>query len=296
MITTWRHRFSAGVATLVLASAPAVAQAPANPYAPICPAGSTALVDSLDAYVTIGAGTAFNDHVYSAEARKTILFYADAIRQRFVPPPTLGTMPLLAEAAIATWGGDPSPHSAVGARLVLIVKGNGRLRDKFWQYVPQSRPFANALVAAVVAADTSRDFEGMPRASQSDGDDTVVVQVRAAAGPGANDLPLMRARLATILADTPPVRTKRGNLFYPSNAGDAGLEAFSEVEYHVGANGKVIMPSVQFTRLNWRDFVRPVEGALRESEYAPASSGGCAVPTRMRGTFSFTNENRKPEP
>jgi hypothetical protein len=279
-----------------LIALPAAAQTPANPYAPICPAGSRANVDSLDAYVTIGAGTAFNEHTYSPAARKNILFYADAIRQRFVPPSSLGAVPLLAEVPMTSWGGYESQHSAVGARLVIVVKGNGRLRDKYWQLAPQSRPLANALVAAVVAADTSHDFEGVPRALESDGDDTVVVQIRAVDRPGSNDLPMMRVRLATIVPDTPALRTKKGGLFYPSNAGNAGLEALAEVEYHVGADGKVIMPSVQFTRLNWRDFVRPVEGALRASEYAPASSGGCAIPIRMRGTFTFTNENAKPAP
>jgi hypothetical protein len=273
------------------ASAPA-AGAQSNstqPAAPICGAGQTPQIDTEVVTVVINPGTAWNRRKYTDADRGRILFYADAIRQRFVQPASLGVTPTLAEPLYEAWGGELSRHSAVGGKLVLVVKSNGRLREAFWQVLPLSAPFARALYAAAITADTARDFDNIPGGSGSHMDDTLVVQTRTVASDlPANALPLMRAQLTSYAMETQATTIKKGGLYYPINASDAGVENEGEMQVIVGSDGKAVMPWSQITRLDWRDFVSTMRRAVAESQFAPARSGGCAVPSVMIHSFKFS--------
>ncbi len=278
------------VATAVCARAQGATMQPA---VPICAAGQAPQIDTEVVTVVINPGTAWNRRTYTDADRGRILFYADAIRQRFVQPADLGVTPTLAEPLYEAWGGELSRHSAVGGKLVLVVKSNGRLREAFWQVVPLSAPFARALYAAAIAADTARDFEGIPGAAESHVDDTLVVQVRTVPGePPSNALPLMRARLTSYVMDSPAVTIKEGTMYYPTNAEYARVENEGEMQVVVGSDGKAVMAWSQITRIDWRDFVTTMRRAIEGSLFAPARSGGCAVPSVMIHRFKFSVERR----
>lgn len=260
---------------------------------PICDAHQLPQIDTEVVTVVINAGTAWNRRKYTDEDRARILYYADAIRQRFMQPGDLGVTPTLAEPLYEAWGGELSPHSAVGGKLVMVVKPSGRLREAFWQVIPLSTPFARALYAAVIAADTARDFDGIPGSGESRVDDTLVVQVRTVrAEPPANALPLMRVRLTSYLMDSPATTIKQGALYYPMTASDARVENEGEMQVIVGSDGKAVMPWSQITRLDYRDFVGTMKRAIAESQFAPARSGGCAVPSVIISRFKFSVERR----
>lgn len=257
--------------------------------APICPAGRTPSMDSVIVTVTVNPGTAWNRRKYSESERQLILNYADAIRQRFVPPTSLGAVPVLAEWPHIAWGGEPTHYSAVSGKLVLIVKPNGRLREAFWQELPFSTPLATAFYRATIAADTAHDFEGMPLTQPRTVDDTLVVQLRTTESPNeGTDLPLMRVRLASYLAEAPTLVLKQGPLYYPMDAGYARVANEGEMQVVVGSDGKAIMPASQITRLEWRDFVTTMRRAVEGSVYQPATSNGCAVPSILIQRFTFT--------
>ncbi len=257
--------------------------------APICPAGRAPSTDSAIVTVTVNAGTAWNSRKYSDTERQLILNYADAIRQHFVMPKSLGAVPTLAEWTHVAWGSEPTHYSAVSGRLVLVVKPNGRLREAFWQEVPFSTPLATAFYRATIEADTAHDFEGMPVAEARTVDDTLVVQLRTTENPSpATDLPLMRAQVVSYIAATPPTVLKRGPLYYPTSLTYSRVTNEGEMQVVVGSDGRAIMPASQITRLEWRDFVSTMRRAVEGSVYHPATSNGCAVPSVIVQPFSFT--------
>lgn len=271
----------------VVSSAAAAQAVAVSPLAPRCPEGREPRVDTSTVIVVVNAGTAWNRRMYTEADRMRILFYADAIRQRFVAPASLGVVPVLYESGLRAWGGETSPHSAVGGKLVLVVKSNGRIREVFWQVLPLSRAFSTAVYDAAIAA--ARDFDGMPGAEGARGDDTLVVQMRSVeAEPNTAELPLMRASLMRYIANSPVATLKQGSLYYPANAGDAGVTNEGEMQVIVGSDGRAVMAASQITRIDWRDFVNTMRGAVSKSTYQPATSNGCAVPAVSIERFSFT--------
>lgn len=285
----------AGVALCVLALAPFAAArsqaSPTDPGLPVCPAGAAPIVDTATVTVVITPGLGWNRRVFTAADRQRLLYYADAIRQHFTAPPTLGVLPTLAELPNAAWGGAPSPHSAVGGQLILVLKSNGRLREAFWQVLPFSRNFAIAVHNATIVADTSHDFDGIPRAEPGVVDDTMMVQMRTVRGtPAPDELPLMRAQLVSYRVQRAPSVVKEGGLYYPMDAGDQHVGNDGEMLVLIGSNGTPVMPYSQITRLDWRDFMSSMRNAVENSRYQPAQSGGCAVPSLMVHRFTFRSE------
>jgi hypothetical protein len=289
-VTTWPQRASTTLCVAVLLAAPAAAQQnPPLPTDPICPAGAAPQVDADVFTVVAASATHWNRHEYTAEEKARILFHADAIRQRFVQPPALGDVPLVAESNIAAWGGAPIRHSAVGGKLVLVMKSNGRLRTSFWQLLPFSHPFAIALSNAVATADAAKDFEGIPAVPGTRGDDTLVVQIYTTSNPPeAHELPLMRAELRTYIPEQRLSIKKRGGLYYPDGAAYSGVENKGEMQVLVGSDGKPIMTSAQVTRIEWRDFLSTMRRAIEGTVFEPARSGGCAVPSLTVQSFNFS--------
>ena len=268
----------------------AVAQSAEIPHGlPICPPGSAPIVDSAEYSVVISPGTAWNRHEYSESERQRISYHADAIRQRFVPPATLGSVPVIGERNLRSWGGAPSAHSAVSGKFVLVIKPNGRLKTTFWQVLPFSTTCAAALQVAVIAADTALEFQAMPLRETGSGEDTLVVQLRSLVGMSeATDMPLMRVRLARFVLDAGPAVVRYGAYQYPPSAWREYIDNRGEVQVFVGSNGRAVMAATQITRSEWRVFLRAMQQAVRGNVYAPARSGGCAVPALTVQPFVFT--------
>ena len=266
----------------------------AAPLSPDCGAGQLPMVIEDDYPVVITAGTAWNRHEYTPQERTRILFHADAMRQHFAAPATLGTLPVLAEAPIPSWGGLRSPHSAVGGKIVLVMRADGHLRTTFWSVLPFSKTFAVAVTNAAIAADKAGDFLGIPRPDGMRGDDTLVVQVLTAIeAPTPEQLPLMRARLSTYVMEEQARVVKPGGMYYPDGAAYSGIENKGEMLVLVGSDGKPIMSATQVTRIEWRDFLSTMTRAIEGTQYSPARSGGCAVPSLAIHTFNFAMDRNR---
>jgi hypothetical protein len=258
---------------------------------PVCDAGDHPVVDTASVAVVIGPAKRWNQYEYTDDDRHQLLFYADAIRRRFTAPSSLGGVPILVETPIPGWGGDTSLFSAVGGKLVLVMSDRGRVRDKFWQVVPFSATFAQAVVAAVVAADTSRDFEGMQlTGGRGAFSDTLVLQIRGVESPSPTELPMMRAQLSRYRPEAYSRTLRQGAMVYPRGAGRSNVENKGQMQVVVGSDGKAVMPLSQITRIDWRDFVSTMRSAVETSVFTPARSGGCAVPSISIHSFTFDIE------
>ncbi len=286
---------SAVAALLVFTAPPRLAAqaVPAEPLAltPICAPGAVPALDSTSATVAISAAVAWNSHLFTPADRARMQFHADAIRQHFTPPRSLGTLAVLAESPDGGWGGARSDHSAVAGKLVLVLKPNGRLRDAFWQLLPSSSTFAAAVFLAARAADAAHEFETIPGDRIQRSDDTVVVQVRSTVAPPlADELPLMRVRIARYLATVQAERTSSSPLFFPMHSDDGMVENEGEMLVIVGTDGRAVMSASQVTRVEVPSFLRLMQRAVASSTYEPAVSGGCLVPSVVIERFKLSSD------
>lgn len=277
---------------LLVVTAPVGAQAAekqsaANPFQPVCPAGATPRLVQTTALVAIDAAARWGERQYDATHQRTALFYADAIRQHFTPPPSLGALPPFGEQVIDDSSRQaPDGHTAVAGRLVLIAKPDGRLRSVFWLDSPLAASFTDSVYAAVQAADAAHDFEGIPRVAKR-GDDTVVVELRAVPVASTVQLPMMKVQLSAFVLDTPAMVVKQAHVEYPERAGRAGVGTDALVRFVIGSDGRPVPETLQVTRVDYADFIKPMQQLVAWTEYAPATSGRCAVPTVVVQPFTF---------
>jgi len=264
---------------------------PGGGYAPNCASSSRPAIDSTPATVTISAGVAWNAHLFAPTERARMQFHADAIRQHFTPPASLGSLPLLAESPDGGWGGARTDHSAVAGKLVLVLKQNGRLREAFWQLLPGSASFAAAVFTAASAADVAGEFASIPRGDVRRTDDTVVVQVRSTvAPPAADELPLMRVRVPRYVSKVPARRTSESSLFFPMHSDGGMVENEGEMVVVVGSDGRADMSRTQVTRIEAPNFLALMQRVVAAATYEPAVSGGCLVPSVVIERFKLTSD------
>ncbi len=281
-----------GTLVLVLGIVPLGAQAAdpsptLNPFQPVCPAGASPRLVQTTALVAIDAATRWGEREYDAAHQRTALFYADAIRQHFTPPPSLGALPPFGEQVVEdSTRQPPDGHTAVAGRLVLIAKRDGRLRTTFWLDSPLAATFTGSVFAAAQAADAAHDFEGLPRISDR-GDDTLVVQLRAVPLATTVQLPLMKVQLSAYALDSPAMLKKAAHVDYPERAGRSGIGTDAWVRFVIGSDGRPSAETFQVTQVDYSDFITPMRQLVMWSEYAPATSGRCAVPTVVVQPFRF---------
>lgn len=283
------RRTLALVASLVCANRAHGQAAPADPLLAACPAGASPRIDTTQVLVAIDAATAWQDSSYTDAQRHQIRFYADAIARHFTPPATLGDIPVLVDLpAYYEDGADDGGRSALGGRLVLIVRRDGRLKMMAWEYAPLATPLALAVVQAAQQADSAGDFDGIMRANDAAPEDTLALDIRSRLEGEPAPFPLMRARLPGYRGETLVMLVKRGQLVYPTAAANQHVGTRGEVRFVVGTDGRAVPSLIQVTRAGYRDFVPPMRRAILGSTFQPATSGGCNVPALVRQRFSFT--------
>ena len=279
-------------ALLLLTTAPMAAQSDAqSAYAPQCPVGTTPVIDSGIVTVQISAASEWRDRKYSAAQRSRIVLYADALRERFVPPSTLGELPTLGvQAADGTTdtskGSTVVPHVAITGRLVLILDDAGRLKRQAWEEVPLSAAFANAVTDAAAAADSTGGFDGMPPVAPGDGD-TLALDITSRTKLNAAQPVLMRARIVSYVVTQSPAVMRQEPPEYPEQARRARTENDGIVTFIIGSNGRAVSSSVQVTRTNYRDFILPMRRSVANGTYRAGLSGSCRVPIAVRQEFAF---------
>lgn len=282
----------AGVVFLLVVIAPVGAQAAEeqsapNPFQPVCPSGATPRLVQTTALVAIDAAERWGERRYDAAHRRTALFYADAIRQHFTAPPSLGALPPFGEQVVDdSTQTRPDGHTAVAGRLVLIAKPDGRLRSVFWLDSPLAASFTDSVYSAAQAADAAHEFEGIPRVGKR-GDDTLVVELRAVPVVSTVQLPMMKVQLSAYALDSPAMVTKAAHVTYPERAGRSGIGTDAWVRFVIGSDGRPAAETFQVTQVDYSDFILPMRQLVMWSEYSAATSGRCAVPTVVLQPFRF---------
>jgi hypothetical protein len=258
-------------------------------FAPICGDGQRPVTKTTEVIVALKPAEGFGDATrYSRAQLVRIQYYIDAIRQRFVAPSSLGALPTFAESSITTPPGSvTAPGSALHGRLLLVVKNDGRLRSQLWEYAPISNVWTVTLKRAIAAADSAGDFEGFVRPDEPDVSDTLAIDVHTTFTTAAPQFPFMRVNIETYLTSTPAMVVKQSKAYYPAVAKQAGAEANALAMFVIGSDGAAIESLVQILKVRWRDFVIPIQRMVATSEYAPARSGGCAVPALVQQEFVF---------
>jgi hypothetical protein len=284
-----------GRALALLIALPGVATAQADQIpalAPQCDAGATPKLDTATVTVGLWPAERWKDNKYGDKQQLRMRYYADAIRQYFVAPPSLGELPLLGEET-AGKPNDEGMRSVIAAGLVLVVEPGGRTKTVAWGKRPLSDQLAAALAAAVTAADTAGAFDGIPRESRVN--DTLLLTVGSRRGDlPAGGVPLLRARVEGYVVDRPPMTLKMATPEYPENArrnfaGNKGV-----LSVIIGSGGRAYMPSFHLTRTDFADFELPMRVAVAESSFEAAHSGGCRVPQLVQQPFEFHPRSRAP--
>ena len=275
---TWLVALS-GVATTLVAQA--------DPLVPRCPEGAAPVVDSSVVVVGLAPRLEFRGRRYDAAHRAQNLYIADAIRAHFVPPASLGALPLVGEApAVRARAGEVS-RSALRTELVVIRRPNGHLREIAWTLQPASGPLGEALVAAVRSAEADGSLAEVHRPAGAKGDDTVALAVVTTSDSAPPQLPLMRARVPVYVVDSAPMVVQLTQPIYPVAARRARVATELTAWFLIGSDAQVIPASVQFTRVDWQDFIEPIRTALATSRFLAAQSGGCRVPFFAQQQFAF---------
>ncbi|MCC7053903.1 MAG: hypothetical protein IT355_11635 [Gemmatimonadaceae bacterium] len=273
---------SAAVATLASG-----AGAQAGPMVPVCPDGAAPTVDSSIVVVGLAPSPEFRGRRYSAAQRLHILYIADAIRARFVPPPSLGALPVVGDAS----SGDPRQRavarSVLHAEFIVVLRPDGHLRRIAWQVQPLSAPLGDALLTAVRAAEDSGALAEIHAPAGAKGDDTLAITLVTTNDSTPPELPLMRARVPVFVVDSLPMVVKMNLPAYPEAARAARVPGEVEAWFVLGSDSHVMPESVQFRRADWQEFIGPIRTALTTSRFQAAQSGGCRVPTFARQRFAF---------
>jgi hypothetical protein len=289
--TCCRGRMRLRTLLLITLLAPIVLSAQIRPeearqFVPQCDSLHRPVMDSSQMIVALDAGRKWKDVEYTEAQRSTIRFYADAIRQHFRAPQSLGDLPIIGEVKDSITG-KISGSTALNGSLILVMKERGGVRDLLWASVPLSISLANAVYAAAEAARAAGDFDGIPRLSDSKGDDTVFVELAAYADSARATLPLMRVAIVSYVIDSFAMAGSDRKVKFPASALRAGVGTRAEVQFAVGADGNAVPSTIQVTRTDWRDFVAPLRDGIRATGFIPARSGGCAVPNIVRQPFDF---------
>jgi hypothetical protein len=258
----------------------------ARQFVPQCDSLHRPVMDSSQMIVALDAGRKWKDVEYTEAQRGTIRFYADAIRQHFRAPESLGDLPIIGEAKDSITGRISGSASLRGS-LVVVMKESGGVRDLLWASVPLSISLANAVQRAAEVARAAGDFDGVPRLSDSKGDDTVAVELDAFVDSARARLPLMRVAMVSYATDSGAMARSLNTVQFPPSALRAGVGTEAEVQFAVGTDGRAVPSTIQVTRTDWRDFVAPLRDGIQAATFIPARSGGCAVPTIVRQSFDF---------
>lgn len=275
--------------TLAAMSAPALrAQLPAG-FEPICAEGQRPVINTTEVIVALKPADGFGDSTKYSPAQLTrIQYYINSIQQHFVAPPSLGALPTFSEGYVATpYESLSAPGGALQGRLVLVVKKDGRLRSQLWEYAPISNVWAITLKRAIAAADSAGDFEGIIRPDEPGVSDTLAIDVETTFTSASPQFPFMRVRIETYQTNQPAQVVKQGKSYYPAAARRAGAETDGMVMFVVGSDGRAVESLIQVVKARWIDFILPMRQMVATAVYAPARSGGCAVPAMVRQPISF---------
>ena len=264
-----------------------VAAAQSASYAPACPDTAKVLVDTSVVTIGLAAPKKWRERTLTAAQQTRVRYAADAIRQQFAPPPGLGALPMLGESSWDNARPDIGDRVAVTGVLVLVTTPEGRLRVHAWDRPPLSKPLADAVLRAVLAADTAGGYMGLPGASATT-DDTLAIAIESRKDAEIVALPLMRAELRSYVVTEPAMVTRQAKVDYPPMARRLGIQGEGLVGFVLGSDGRPDPGSIITLRSDWEEVAEVMAKAVAGNAYRAARSGRCTVPVYVAQPFSFS--------
>jgi TonB family protein len=168
--------------------------------------------------------------------------------------------------------------------LRFAVDSTGRLIGAE-MVVPSGYPALDSILVAMVrAADSANALPPPPPGAPST---SVDVRFETDRGETHRGVPLGVATFGAWGLDAQPRVTSVGRQYYPPELFAAGIGGRVELEFVVGADGRVIPASVQIVSAPHPALADAATRSIRETVFRPATAKGCAVPTLFRQRMNF---------
>jgi TonB family protein len=265
-------------------------EAPAAPPR-ACAATVAARVDTL-------ATTLYATTGYNPKAAPDISRYRDESARRllsFMRPLELATDPMLDKAPIAV---DTGPARIVSgpvldADLVVVLDRTGRIASTRFARAPQIPELARALMDAVRRADSAQAISAPPEQLPGTTAELAIrlfgtgSRLPAPIDTAAPVFTIAEPRFVVKTVDVPARALPGGWAQYPRGLRDAGVQGIVELQFIVGADGRVDGSSVTVVFESDPEFTVAVRRAIPEMRFDPARIGNCATRSWARQRFEF---------
>ena len=169
--------------------------------------------------------------------------------------------------------------------LRITVDAAGRVQDAKWLRRSAAPVLDAALLAAAQRADSHHAFAALPFGGKK----TRVIELSLGTTDADDTLAVEFVRLRLPFRPlTRPVRVRHIPLpQYPEAWYHRRVEERVELQYIVGADGRVVPGSVRLVNEPYQEFVDAAYAAILRGEFEPARIGECAAPQFVQQVISF---------
>jgi hypothetical protein len=209
---------------------------------------------------------------------------ASMIRQRFQPPPSIGTLfypftgppknpkrPPTQDTRKSAFADRPR----VFGTLELVIEPDGTFSTLKW--LDPTGEFATdaALLAALNETGGTSDARILATLA---GQQHRPIHVQLVAQDSTDAIaPLVRLRIPEVEIDTPSAMRQPGKVDYPISERADRIEAMVDLQYIVDESGHTLPGSVRLMSAPDQDFAKSAIHAIMTSTFTPARTAGCPV-------------------
>ena len=265
-------------------------EAPAAPPRACAPTVA-ARIDTL-------ATTLYATTGYNPKAAPEFSHYRDESARRllsFLRPPEFATAPMLEKAGIAVDSGSPqyAPGPLLDAELLVLLDRTGHITSSRFVRAPEIPELAAAVLDAVRRADSARAISALPvDAPGTTAELTIRMFGTGSRLPAPVDttapvFTIAEPRFIVKRVDVPARALAGARAQYPRTLRDAGITGIVELQFIVGADGRIDRSSVSVVFESHPDFTASVREAMAEMRFLPAQIGDCATRSWARQRFEF---------
>ena len=256
-----------------------------------CAATVAARLDTL-------ATTLYATTGYNPKAAPEVSRYRDESARRllsFLRPPEFATAPMLQKAPIAVDTGPPqnAPGPLLDAELLVVLDRAGRIASTRFVRAPDVPEIAIALMDAVRRVDSAQAIAAPP---PQVGGATAELAIRmfgtgsrlpAPVDTTAPVFTIAEPRFVVKSVDVAARALPVGWARYPRELRSAGIQGIVELQFIVGADGRIDPSSVSVVFESDPGVTASVRQAMPEMRFVPARIGDCATASWARQRFEF---------
>ncbi len=261
-------------------------------------ASAKACAPTVAARIDTLATTLYATTGYNPKAAPEFSQYRDESARRllsFLRPLEFATAPMLEKAAIAVDSGPPQNASGpmLDAELLILVDRTGHITASRFLRAPEVPELAAALMDAVRRADSARAIAAMPPEVPGATAELAIrmfgtgSRLPAPVDTAAPVFTIAEPRFVVKRVDVAPRVLPGAFASYPRGQRDAGIQGIVELQFIVGADGRIDPSSVSVVFESHPDFTASVREAMREMRFLPARIGDCAARSWARQRFEF---------